>query len=433
MAVRHFHGRGGEVARVHWLELLPVFVHPYRGYLRLHARHGKTFVVSPPVGRDLIFTMDETLVHKLMVDHAGSLARPPDVVRTVFRDAVGQGIVAAGQTQWKDRRQRGSRRVHTAIDSAQQIHALRHCLRDFMDEIRAQAATCSSFDLLPCIERFTMHVALRLVCGRHVARYGAEFAALLVAARTIMRGTQHLMDVRRSALTYPLASRLRDAVMRRRCRQLEVPVRVMAQFEPDPEVRELLLATYENPSTCLSWTMIWLAMYPTCQERLRREAAAVDLLGASTLTAPLVDTLTYAGAVIRESLRLCPPIAYLARHATRDIEAEGLAIRKGSHVIIVPWCLHMDPQRWPYPARFAPERFLDAESAGHGRLCSFGMGPRACVGSSLIMHVLAAAIASLARVARWSLAPGFHPSPPTGRYPWNEKTPCRLRVEIHDQ
>jgi cytochrome P450 len=414
---------------VHWLELLPLFVHPYRAYLRLHARHGKTFVVSPPVGHDWIFTIDETLVRELLADHAGSLARPPDVVRTVFRDAVGRGIVAAGHTQWKDRR-RGSQRVHTAIESPRQLHALRICLRDFVDEVRAQAATSASFDLLPCIERFTMHVALRLVCGRHVARYGDEFAALLVAARAIMRGTQHLMDVRRSALTYPLAPRLRDAVARRRIRQLAVPVRLMARFEPDPEVRELLLATYENPSTCLSWAMVWLGMHPACQERLRRESAAVDLLSTSMLTAPLVDTLTYAGAVIRESLRLCPPIAYLARDAVDDIQVEGLTIRKGSHVIIVPWCLHMDPQRWPYPARFAPERFLDPKAAGHGRLCSFGMGPRGCVGSGLAMHVLTTAIAALARVVRWSLAPGFRPSPPTGRYPWNQKTPCRLRVEI---
>lgn len=417
---------------MHWLELLPIFVHPYRGYLRLHTRHGKTFVVSPPVGHDWIFTIDETLVRKLLVDHAGSLARPPDVVRTVFRDAVGRGIVAAGHEQWKDRRRRGSQRVHTAIESAQQLHALRICLRDFVDEIQTRAAMSASFDVLPFIERFTLHVALRMVCGRHMVRHGNEFGALLAAARAIMHGTQHLMDVRTSVLTYPLAPRLREAVARLRCRKLEEPVRVMARFEPDPEARELLLAMYENPSTCLSWTMVWLAMHPACQERLRREAATLDLLSANGLTAPSIEALTYAGAVIRESLRLCPPIAYLARDAIDDIEVEGLTIGKGSHVIIVPWCLHMDPQRWPYPERFAPERFLEPETAGHGRLCAFGMGPRACVGSGLAMHVLTAAIAALARVARWSLAPGFQPSPPTGRYPWNEKTPCRLRIELID-
>jgi cytochrome P450 len=432
MRVWHFHGHGREVARVHWLELLPIFTHPYRGYLRLHARHGKTFVVSPPAGPDVIFTVDEALVRELMVDHADSLARPPDVVRTVFRDAVGRGIVAAGQTQWKDRRQRGSRRVHTAIASAQQLHALQICLRDFVDEIQAQAARSPSFDLLPFIERFTLDVALRLVCERRVLRHGERFAALLDAARAIMSGTQQLVDVRRNALTAPLPPRLRDAVARRGCRRLEAPIRVMAQFEPDPEVRELLLATYENPSTCLSWTMVWLAMYPACQERLRQEAEAVDLLGESTLNAPLLDSLTYAGAVVRESLRLCPPIAYLARCAIDDIELEGLTIRKGSHVIVVPWCLHMDPRHWLHPARFAPERFLDGDSSAHGRLYSFGVGPRMCVGSTLAIHMLSAAITALARVTTWSLAPGFQPSWPTGRYPWNEKTPCRLRVEARN-
>ncbi|HWN71204.1 MAG TPA: cytochrome P450, partial [Haliangium sp.] len=195
-----------------WLQLLPVFVHPYRGYLRLHARYGKTFVVSPPVGHDLIFTVDEALVHRLMIDHAGSLAHPPDALRTVFRDGVGRGIVAAQQAQWRNRRQRGSQRIHTAIGSARQLRALQSCLRDFVDEIQAQAAISPIIDMLPPIERFTLDVALRLVCDRHVARQSKAFAVLLDAARAIMHHTQHLMDVRRGALTYPLLPRLRGAL-----------------------------------------------------------------------------------------------------------------------------------------------------------------------------------------------------------------------------
>ena len=113
------------------------------------------------------------------------------------------------------------------------------------------------------------------------------------------------------------------------------------------------------------------------------------------------------------------------------LEIDGLTLEARSHVVIVPWCLHMNPQHWPVPDRFEPGRFLDEHS--HKRLWSFGFGPRACVGTRFAVQIMAAALTSLAREFRWTPVAGREPTPPSGRFPWSEKIHCWVKLERRSQ
>lgn len=85
-----------------------------------------------------------------------------------------------------------------------------------------------------------------------------------------------------------------------------------------------------------------------------------------------------------EALRKYPPLGVLTRDCTQDcyIEEAGITIEKGTRVTIPVLGLHRDPDYFPDPERFDPERFSDKNRANIPQYCylPFGEGPRICIG-----------------------------------------------------
>ncbi len=412
---------------VHWRHAAPIFRHPYRGYGRLHRRFGPTVAIDRPGRKPLIFTMDEELAGRILIDHQDALKRPQNIVTGIFRNLVGDGIVSAEGEQWQGRRRRGNQRIRGATLEDDQVELLRLCLRELRDDVRSLAGG-GVVDLLPALERFTLSASIRLVCGYTLGR-GPEFEAIYDAVQRVMVGTQRIADIRRQMFLYSLLPRSRRWVDARQKRAIGPSFDRLAAFEPDSEARELLIATYENPSTALSWTLSLLGERPEELVKIRDEAATLDIVDNPKLVIADIEGLERTGAAIRETLRLRPPIAYLSRRVVQDIEVDDLLLERGSHVLVVPYCLHHNPERWPEPERYMPERFIgDGEGLRGGRLWSFGVGARACPGTRLALQLATAALAVIAREARWTQPVGRAPAVPTGRFPWNEKSPCWQRL-----
>jgi len=414
---------------VHWRHAAPIFRHPYRGYQRLHARFGPTVALARPGRKPLILTMDEELAATLLTTHHDALARPQNIVTGIFRNLVGEGIVSAEGEQWKGRRKRGNQRIRGATLEDDQVELLRVCLGELRDDIRGLAGR-GVVDLLPAIERFTLSASIRLVCGIALER-GPEFESIYEAVQKVMFGTQRIADIRRQMFLYSLLPRARELVDGPQRRAIGPSVERLAAFEPDSEARELLIATYENPSTALSWTLSLLGARPAELAKIRDEVEGLELIDNPELAIADIEGLARTGAAIRETLRLRPPIAYLSRRVIEEIDVDELRIERGSHVLVVPYCLHHDPERWPEPERYMPERFLGgAEGSRGGRLWSFGVGARACPGTRLALQLASAALAVIAREVRWTQPAGRAPAVPTGRFPWNEKSPCWQRLAL---
>lgn len=87
-------------------------------------------------------------------------------------------------------------------------------------------------------------------------------------------------------------------------------------------------------------------------------------------------------AVIDETMRLYPPALRLERIAGCDIEYNGLKIKKGQVIQVPIYALHHDPQIYPDPESFRPERFEEVErkSRDSAAFLPFGAGPRGCLG-----------------------------------------------------
>lgn len=413
-------------AELHWMRLLPVAGHPYRAYQGLHRTFGDTFAVRLPGGSQLAFTIDSALIEHVLVEHPTAFIRPRELVDSIFIPTVGDNVVAGNGEAWATKRRTAE--GHLDRDAwTTGFAALGKNVEELVADVRALAGRGTA-DLLPAIERFVLGAAVRLVCGKEPMAGSRELGELGEAMAYVMRATQELGDVRKRGFLYSVVPRAKKLLDGKRLEKLRRAVDVIARFEPDSGKRELLLATYENPSTTLTWTLQFLAGAPDARALIREEARTA-FATHGRLTQDAIDALEYTEASLREAARLRPAIAYLVREAIEDTTFAGETIRRGSTITIVPYCVHMDNRRWSDPRRYDPSRFIEvAEHPIKHRFLAFGVGPRACVGTRFAMRILKGALAALAVEVDWS-SPTHHRLPePSGRFPWSEKIPCPLVV-----
>ncbi|XP_068168825.1 thromboxane-A synthase isoform X2 [Antennarius striatus] len=116
-----------------------------------------------------------------------------------------------------------------------------------------------------------------------------------------------------------------------------------------------LLAGYETSSSTLAFTCYLLAIHPECQSKVQEEVDDFFTRHESPDYSNVHD-LKYLDMVISESLRLYPPGFRFGRHIDHDCVVNGQFLPKGVSLEIPVSFLHYDPEHWPEPERFIPER-----------------------------------------------------------------------------
>ncbi|XP_059789215.1 thromboxane-A synthase isoform X1 [Balaenoptera ricei] len=159
-----------------------------------------------------------------------------------------------------------------------------------------------------------------------------------------------------------------------------------------------LIAGYEIITNTLSFATYLLATNPDCQKKLLREVDHFSEKHPAPEYCSLQKGLPYLDMVIAETLRMYPPAFRFTREAAQDCEVLGQRIPAGAVLEMAVGALHHDPEHWPRPETFDPERFT-AEARRRQRpftYLPFGAGPRSCLGVRLgllevkltLLHVL---------------------------------------------
>jgi cytochrome P450 len=165
-------------------------------------------------------------------------------------------------------------------------------------------------------------------------------------------------------------------------------------------------AGHETTSNALTWTFCLLAQNPEAEARLHEEIDRV--LGGRAPTYADLGELKWTRMVIEETMRLYPPAHSIGRSAIGEDELGGMRVRPGAHITISIFVVHRNPNLWPDPERFDPERFAPANVGQRHRFAylPFGGGPRICIGNSFAMAEAQVALATIAQRYRLRLAPG---------------------------
>ncbi|KAJ3659262.1 hypothetical protein Zmor_010962 [Zophobas morio] len=144
------------------------------------------------------------------------------------------------------------------------------------------------------------------------------------------------------------------------------------------------MAGYETSSTTVTFALYELAVNSDIQSKLREEVNSVLARHDNKMTYEAVMEMTFMEKVLFETLRKYPPLPILTRLCTKDyiIPGTDVQLNKGVGVMIPVLGLHSDPEYYPNPDIFDPERFSEENKQSRPSFTwlPFGDGPRICIG-----------------------------------------------------
>ncbi|CAL1352799.1 unnamed protein product [Linum trigynum] len=176
---------------------------------------------------------------------------------------------------------------------------------------------------------------------------------------------------------------------------------------------DMFIAGSETSSTVVEWTMSELIRDERVMKKAQAEVRA-EFGKRRKVEETGIDELNYLKMVIKESLRLHPPLPLLVpRESLNQCEMEGFQIPEKTKVIVNAWAIGRDPKYWSEPERFYPERFVSSNSVDYKgndfEFIPFGAGRRICPGISFGVANVETALANLLFHFDWKLPGGMKP------------------------
>ncbi len=148
------------------------------------------------------------------------------------------------------------------------------------------------------------------------------------------------------------------------------------------QVLTMLIAGHDTSTAMLAWALHLLSEHPDVMSRATAEVD--EVVGrAGSVTLAHVNRLDYLDTVIKETLRLYPPIHVGNRFAVEDTTVSGYELQAGTRVMASIYLSHRDERYWDEPQAFRPRRFEPgAEPRPSFTYVPFGGGPRVCIGAA---------------------------------------------------
>jgi cytochrome P450 len=153
----------------------------------------------------------------------------------------------------------------------------------------------------------------------------------------------------------------------------------------------MLIAGHDTSTALLAWTFALIGQHPDIHARLVEEINTQE-------KSSLLDQ------VIKESLRLCPPIHIGNRRVVESMEFDEGIVPAGERMFYSIYLTHRDPAIWENPEEFCPERFAHGRKTPPFSYIPFGGGPRACIGAAFGQAEARIVIARLLQTHRFEFA-----------------------------
>lgn len=180
------------------------------------------------------------------------------------------------------------------------------------------------------------------------------------------------------------------------------------------EVDTFMFEGHDTTAMAMSWILYLLGHNMEVQDRLALEVDSLfadlscemqdsDNQSKAEITLDKIKQLKYLDCVVKEGLRLCPSVPLVGRKVHEDMEIKGYKIPASTIVYCFIYQLHRDPEVFPDPETFNPDRFLPENSGGRHPFAfvPFSAGPRNCIGQKFALAELKIVLALLIRHYRF--------------------------------
>lgn len=347
---------------------------------------------------------------------AAPLFRPGDVMAYVPE------MTAAAQeqiAQWRG----GDRARPAAIDIDMANMTFRVLARTVLSGVDADEASEVQRTGYAYIEPIMWSVAAALLLTPETWWFPGR-NKMLKAARDSRAVVQRLIDKRRARETAG-----EDLLGRMLAARHPETGAAMTDDQLVDNLTTFLLAGHETTAKALTWTLYLLARAPQWQEAIRDEVAAVT--GGAPLAAGHVAQLHVTQRVLKESMRLYPPVPAMTRVNREAADIGGVHLPEPALIVIPIYAVHRHRKLWADPDRFDPDRFLPEAEARFARtqFMPFGAGARVCVGAAFAMTEATVLLAEVLRAVRVAWDGELKPEP-VSRITLHPKGGMRLKLSM---
>jgi cytochrome P450 len=171
--------------------------------------------------------------------------------------------------------------------------------------------------------------------------------------------------------------------------------------EIEDQLVTMVFAGHETTALTLTYAWYLLARHPAVAARVRDEVDAV--VGDGRPRAAHLDDLVLTGRVVREAMRLYPPVHTIPRRTTRSVDVGDYRLPAGAEVHVSAFQIHRSERFYDDPLAFRPDRWTDRERPRFAYL-PFGAGPRRCIGRQFALVEATLAVARIAQEYRLAYA-----------------------------
>ncbi|XP_055642735.1 cytochrome P450 4d2-like [Toxorhynchites rutilus septentrionalis] len=183
--------------------------------------------------------------------------------------------------------------------------------------------------------------------------------------------------------------------------QATVDGQPLTDKEIQEEVDTFMFEGHDTTTIAIAFTLLLLARHSEIQAKVHREVA--EIIGNDP-NAPVsyrnLQDMKYLEMVIKESLRLYPPVPIIGRKITEKVEIGGKTVPEDTNVNFGLYFMHRDPTLFEDPEKFDPERFNSErtlEQSSPYAYIPFSAGPRNCIGQKFAMLELKSTISKVIR------------------------------------
>ncbi|XP_026829543.1 cytochrome P450 4C1 [Ooceraea biroi] len=163
------------------------------------------------------------------------------------------------------------------------------------------------------------------------------------------------------------------------------------------EVDTFMFEGHDTVAMALTFAILLLAEHKDAQDRVRDEVNAVMEENGGKLTMAALQNLTYLERCLKETMRLYPSVFFILRKLTEDVKMQSYLVPGGTQVYIDILHLHKNPEFWPNPEIFDPDRFLPelVQDRHPFAYVPFSAGSRNCIGQRFAMMEMKVVVATL--------------------------------------
>lgn len=366
-------------------------------------RYGRTCMIRL-AGLDVCLVADPAHIQELFVRHHGVLRKWS---MDEFDRVLGKGLLTSEGALWRRQRQ-----LISPTLVAHRVVAMRPVMQAAIDHHVAGWPDHGAVDARTA----SLAVSMSIVCATLFGTASDDFERVVGATQALLmdhferglsgvplplsiptpqnrRVLQAIADLDRAVLD--LIARRRsdpirhDDLLRALLDACDDGTEAMSDRQVRDECMTMILAGHETTATALVWALWLLGTHPEHQARI---AATLDRDSDAAMEA--VDR------VVRETMRLYPPVWAIGRVNQARISLGPYLLEPDTKIVALPWLMN---GRGEDARRFDPDRWLNPAQVHDG--IPFGAGPRKCVGMRFAQQELSLTLVSLIRAFEWTADP----------------------------